>query len=128
MVREIDILVVVKDIAIVDSFDEEMAGIGYEARREQGIEGRRYFTKGGFNRTHHVHMYQSGHKNISQHLVFKAYLLAHPEEAGSYGALKLKLAKQFPDHTHYYQAGKKSYVDALMGRAAQWDSGTTHNR
>ncbi|MBT2701308.1 GrpB family protein [Bacillus sp. ISL-40] len=37
-----------------------MVEIGYDPRGEQGIEGRRYFSKGGSNRTHHVHVYQNG--------------------------------------------------------------------
>lgn len=74
----IDILVVVTDMDIVDSHHEKMAGLGYSARGEQGIEGRRYFTKGGYNRTHHVHIYPANHMNIKKHLDFKGYLLAHP--------------------------------------------------
>ncbi len=51
----IDILVVVKDIENVDFYNNEMTDIGYSDRGEQGIVGRRYFTKGGNSRTHHVH-------------------------------------------------------------------------
>lgn len=79
----IDILLVVKDIERVDLCNEKMADIGYSVRGEQGIVGRRYFTKGGSSRTHHVHIYQTGNINIQQHLNFKGYLLSHSEDAKS---------------------------------------------
>ncbi|GAA3347787.1 hypothetical protein GCM10017717_22800 [Deinococcus persicinus] len=53
----IDILPVVKDIHHVDNFNLEMQKIGYVAKGENGITQRRYFQKGGDNRTHHVHFY-----------------------------------------------------------------------
>lgn len=56
----IDILSVVRDIHIIDNNNDEMKKVGYEPKGENGIPGRRYFQKGGDNRTHHVHIYQLG--------------------------------------------------------------------
>ncbi|WP_460321581.1 GrpB family protein [Paenibacillus sp. YSY-4.3] len=56
--------------------------------------GRRYFSKGGDHRTHHVHIYEVGNINIEYHLSFKEYLMNHPDEAKTYGELKIHLAKQ----------------------------------
>ncbi|WP_349632618.1 GrpB family protein [Peribacillus simplex] len=56
----IDILAVVKDVECVADFNKEMEEIGYDARWENGIAGRRFFRKGGDERTHHIHMFQKG--------------------------------------------------------------------
>src|SRR5690348_1321198 len=52
----IDILVEVKEINKIDDYNEEMKELGYIARGELGIPGRRYFIKGMHERTHHVHI------------------------------------------------------------------------
>ncbi|MBS4201782.1 GrpB family protein [Bacillus sp. FJAT-49732] len=116
----IDILIVVKDIKIVDSFNEQLQDIGYEPRGENGIAGRRYFPKGQEHRTHHVHIYQVGHVNIKTHLDFKDYLMAHREDAASYGDLKRRLAKQFPEDHYKYQEEKQVIVDELVKKAIKW--------
>lgn len=35
-----------------------MIDIGYEAKGENGIRGRRYLQKGGDDRTHHVYIFE----------------------------------------------------------------------
>ena len=58
----IDILIVVKDIEKIDLYDEAMIIQGYEPRGENGIPGRRYFSKGKNNRTHHIHIFRKDMK------------------------------------------------------------------
>lgn len=54
---------VVTNISLVDKHNKEFVAIGYECMGEFGIEGRRYFRKGGDNRTHQIHIFeQSNHK------------------------------------------------------------------
>jgi GrpB-like predicted nucleotidyltransferase (UPF0157 family) len=118
----IDLLVVVKEIDRVDWYAKDMTELGYSCRGEQGIVGRRYFTKGGNSRTHHVHIFEAGNINIKTHLDFKAFMLAHPEDAKRYGELKLELAEKFPDDIHKYQAGKEAFVQALVEKAITYAS------
>ncbi|ULL17548.1 GrpB family protein [Paenibacillus sp. H1-7] len=116
----IDIVVAVRSIQAVDAFNERMIEAGFQPRGENGIAGRRYFTKGGERRTHHIHIFEAGDVNILAHLDFKAYLTAHPDEARRYGELKLRLAEQYPDHVHRYQEGKQFFVQQLAQKAAEW--------
>jgi GrpB-like predicted nucleotidyltransferase (UPF0157 family) len=116
----IDILIVVKDIEIVDVFNRKMRELGYEAKGENGITGRRYFPKGNENRTHHVHIFQVGNENIKTHLDFKEYLIEHPDDAQKYGELKIKLLKQFPDNHYKYQAAKQAFVNELVKEVKKW--------
>ncbi|WP_223702223.1 GrpB family protein [Sutcliffiella deserti] len=113
----IDILVVVKEIEKIDQYNEALRKAGYKPKGENGIAGRRYFSKGKDKRTHHVHIFQVGHENIKDHLDFKAYLMANSEDAKAYGDVKLKLAKQFPESHHNYQVGKQKFVNELMKKA-----------
>ncbi len=123
----IDILPVVRDIARVDAYNSEMLAHGYEPRGELGLAGRRYFPKGGNERTHHVHVYQIGHPDIFRHIAFRDYLRAHPDEAKPYGDLKEELAKRFPYDSGGYVEGKEALVQALEQKALVWSGlGTSH--
>ncbi|WP_282941577.1 GrpB family protein [Paenibacillus sp. RC67] len=116
----IDILIEVVNIEVISSFNEAMHDEGFSPKGENGIPGRRYFTKGGDQRTHHVHIFEVGHPSIAAHLDFKAYMLEHPQDAADYGQLKLRLAEQFPESVHQYQDGKRSLLENLVQKAAIW--------
>ena len=116
----IDMLPVVKDIARINAYNEAMRQLGYEPRGEFGLEGRRYFPKGGDNRTHHVHIYQAGHPAIERHLAFRDYLRAHPEVANEYGDLKEKLAHRYSNDPASYVNGKEAWVLATEQKALTW--------
>lgn len=116
----IDILMVVHDISSVDHLNPSMLELGYEAKGENGIPGRRFFQKGGDHRTHHVHVFQEGDKQINFHLDFKKYLLQHPDQAAKYKQKKLELATKYPHEHHRYQEGKQDLVSELAELAKQW--------
>lgn len=116
----IDIMPVVKDINIIDKCNEKMQDIGYEPKGENGIPGRRYFQKGGDNRSHHVHLYQVGSNEIKRHLVFRDYLQIHPDVMKHYGELKEKLAQQFPHDIESYINGKEHLVREIEVKALDW--------
>jgi GrpB-like predicted nucleotidyltransferase (UPF0157 family) len=117
----IDIMPVVKDIHNIDHYNEAMRDIGYEPKGENGIPGRRYFQKGGDQRSHHVHIYKAGSEEITRHLAFRDYLLTHPEDKERYGDLKEKLAQQFPYDVKSYIKGKDRLVRELEVKALEWE-------
>ena len=116
----IDIMPVVRDIYLIDSYNEAMREIGYIPKGENGIHGRRYFQKGGKKRTHHVHMFQVGSSNIKRHLAFRDYLRAHAEVKKRYGELKTQLAEQYPYDIESYIEGKNDLVKKIERKALQW--------
>ncbi|GIN58305.1 hypothetical protein J8TS2_26240 [Lederbergia ruris] len=81
---------------------------------ENGIPERKYLAKGKANRTHHVHIFQTGNEHIKLHLDFKNYFIQNPEMAKRYGELKVALAKQFPEEHDRYQQGKQSFVNEVV--------------
>lgn len=116
----IDIMPVVKDISKIEQYNGKMVAIGYEAKGENGIAGRRYFQKGGDERTHHVHMYENDSPEIDRHLAFRDFLRAHPEKAKAYGDLKEKLAQQFPYDIESYIKGKEQLASEIEREAIVW--------
>lgn len=117
----IDMMPIVRNIENVDKYNEKMAEIGYEGLGEFGLPGRRYFRKGGENRTHQVHMYQFDNETeIERHLAVRDYLRAHKEAATTYGDLKEGLAKKFPADIQGYMEGKDAFVKDLERKGLEW--------
>ncbi|GKV56131.1 hypothetical protein NCCP2222_20780 [Sporosarcina sp. NCCP-2222] len=116
----IDIMPVVKEIARIDFFNQTMLELGYEAKGENGIVGRRYFQKGGDERTHHIHVYEEGSPEIGRHLAFRDYLREHPDMAEKYGELKEGLAKRYPRDVAAYIRGKEQLALEIEREALEW--------
>ena len=69
-------------------------------------------------RTHHLHMVE-GTTIFQQHweaLGFRDYLIAHPETAAEYAALKTQLAAQHPRDRTAYTQGKTQFIAQVMAR------------
>lgn len=116
----IDILIEVNYIKNVDIYNKDMEDIGYIAKGSFGIEGRRFFMKGLYNRTHHVHVFQTGNPEIERHLNFRDYMIAHPNEAEYYGDLKKELAVKFKYNIDGYCDGKDNYIKEIDKNARIW--------
>lgn len=116
----IDILPVVRDIRKIDAYNNAMIAIGYKPKGENGLPGRRYFQKGGDNRTHHIHIYEKGNPGIERHLAFRDFLRIHPDIARKYGDLKEALAVQFPYDIDAYINGKEKLAKEIEQQALLW--------
>jgi len=113
----IDILVEVKDIEAVDRYNNKMEELGYEVMGEYGIPKRRFFRKGGNNRTHHIHIFQVGNEEIERHINFKEYLIAHPDKAREYSKLKEKLTNKYTYDVENYTNGKSDFIKEIDRKA-----------
>ena len=117
----IDMMAIVKDLSAVNELLSKFDALGYEYKGEYGIRGRRFFTKGGTNHTHHLHIYEEKNKkDTSRHLAVREYLNNHPETAKEYGELKAKLAEEFTYDPDGYCNGKDAYVKELEQKAIKW--------
>jgi GrpB-like predicted nucleotidyltransferase (UPF0157 family) len=117
----IDIMIAVWNIARIDQYNDALAKLGYDAKGEKGIPGRRFFARGNpALRSHHVHIFQTGHPDIERHLIFRDYLIAHPEEAHAYAHLKDQLAQRFPEDRESYTNGKGDFINEMNRRARAW--------
>jgi GrpB-like predicted nucleotidyltransferase (UPF0157 family) len=114
----IDILIVVRDIASVDTLHAPMVALGYQPKGENGIPGRRYFRKGSDDlHTHHVHVFQADSPEVDRHLRFRDYMRTHPEQAQAYADLKQDLARRFPQDAESYTSGKGSFIQQIDRQA-----------
>ncbi|WP_245830959.1 GrpB family protein [Sediminibacillus massiliensis] len=121
----IDIMPTVKKLENVDALNDEMRNIGYEALGEFGINNRRYFRKGGENRTHQVHIFQYDNNiEIERHLAVRDYLQDHESARIEYGNLKEHLANKFPKDIEGYSNGKDAFMKKLEQKALEWKRNT----
>lgn len=119
----IDMLAEVSDLAELDDRTRVLESLGYEAKGEWGIPGRRYFRREHEGiRTHQLHAFDVRSQQADRHLAFRDYLIAHPEAAQAYGELKQHLAGRFPTDIHAYMAGKDAFVKRYESEALAWRS------
>ncbi|MFX3616969.1 MAG: GrpB family protein [Sporolactobacillus sp.] len=118
----IDILIEVSDLDIADHAADEMIDAGYRALGENGIKGRRYFSKENAAGDHlyHVHVFQEESPEVIRHLAFRDYLRTHEEDAAFYAEIKQQLARSFPDDRDGYTTGKNAAIRQIEDRALQW--------
>ena len=115
----IDILIEVSSLEQLDALNGTMESIGYEPKGELGISRRRYFQKGGLDRTHQIHAFQSGDSHVVRHLAFRDYLRDNPETAREYEQLKTAVAKTCGNDLGRYCDGKDEFVKRLEAKALQ---------
>jgi len=124
----IDMLPVVKDILEVDPITSLIEALGYEAKGEYGMPGRRFFVKSQEGkRLFNVHVFEEGHPDIQRHLLFRNYLRAHPEEALAYAELKKELVLKYPTDIERYCWGKEDFIKEMDKKAAIWYNSLSHN-
>lgn len=118
----IDILLEASSLAEVDRRAPRMESLGYEAKGEFGIAGRRYFRRDDEwgVRTHQVHAFAVGNEDIVRHLAFRDYMIAHPQIARLYGELKRQLAERHPNDMGAYSEAKDGFVREHQSKALLW--------
>lgn len=118
----IDMLAVVASLSQADASRGAFETLGYTVMGEYGIQGRRYYPKGGDNRTHHIHLFRFDNVYaIERHLAFRDYLEAHEEVRRQYGALKMRLAALYPENIEGYMDGKDAFVKCKEQEALKWN-------
>ncbi len=116
----LDISLEVDQLVHLDTQNLSMQHLGYEVMGEYGIPGRRYFRKGGDQRTHHIHAFASGDPGLFRHLAFRDYLRAHPNIAEAYGQLKWEIAQSCNHDLEEYCDKKDPFVKLHESKALAW--------
>ena len=117
----IDFVLEVENLEEVIESISEFEALGYLSKGEFGIPGRQFFTRDTHGeRSHHLHVFQTGHPDIERHTVFRDYLRANPEAAREYEQLKEKLAKRFPKQSGNYTAAKSDFILSMDEVARYW--------
>jgi GrpB-like predicted nucleotidyltransferase (UPF0157 family) len=117
----VDLLLEVRDVTVLDAYDDTMRSLGYIVAGENGIPGRRFYVMGTEEyRKYHIHCFDANSPQVARHLAFRDYMRAHPQSAASYAALKQDLAHQFATDAESYVAGKDAFVKEYERRALAW--------
>ena len=116
----IDILIEVSSLEALDQRNKALESLGYKVKGENGIAGRRYFQKGGDDRTHHLHCFLSGDDNLDRHRAFKAYLIAHPAIALQYAEIKQQAATDCRNDSSIYMSLKNDFIQKHETLALEW--------
>ena len=72
-------------------------------------------------RTHHIHMVEGHFTEHWDRLLFRDYLVEHPEVAREHEALKTRLASASPRERVAYTRGKTDFIDRVTERAKRHD-------
>ncbi|MDI1351819.1 MAG: GrpB family protein [bacterium] len=109
----VDILLVVKEIKLVDSLNSKFEALGYVCMGEYGISGRRFYWKSKDTRTHNIHLFEEGSSEILRHVSFRDFMRNHEDYAKAYSVLKCCLAEVFTEDIENYVNGKSSFVQQI---------------
>lgn len=71
-------------------------------------------------RTHHIHMVEADFAGHWERLLFVDYLIAHPQTARDYEALKLRLATEHARDRVAYTEGKSEFIGRVMVEARRY--------
>ena len=118
----IDILIEIDDVGSLDDHAKHLEEVGYHGRGENGIPGRRYFEKGGEDRTHQIHVFNRGSLGVIRHLAFRDYLCRHPQIAHEYATLRKEVAGTCNNDIDLYCDGKNQFIKKHEKFAIEWYS------
>ncbi len=116
----IDIMLEVTDLISLDNKRTHFENMKYEVMGEMGIPRRRYYRKGGDNRTHQIHAFASGDSHLVRHLAFRDYLRSHKEIADEYGKLKAEIALLANNDIERYCDLKDAFIKHHEALALTW--------
>jgi GrpB-like predicted nucleotidyltransferase (UPF0157 family) len=115
----IDILVSVPDLSDEARYVPAIESVGVTLRMREPDKAHIYLRNSN-PRTLHVHVCERGSQWERDHLLFRDYLRASPDAAGSYEQLKLAAAQAYRDDRIAYTEAKGPFIESILARAEAW--------
>ncbi len=106
----------------------EAQGYDYFWRPTNGDDGPPFYAwfikrdRPGGARTHHIHMVEAEFTEHWDRLLVRDFLIDHPEVAGEYEAVKIRLASDFPGDRVAYTRGKTDFIARVTEQAKRYYS------
>ncbi len=117
----IDIYIGARSIYDAQQGIEPIKSLGYQFWDENPNKEKLFFVKGmppfGSGRTHHIHIVEHKGNYWNAVILFRDYMLCHPDEIAVYAALKYKLAETFRNDREAYTDGKTDYITSILKKA-----------
>ena len=116
----VDLMVVVTALDALLDHRSAIESLGYRWRGENGLPGRRYFTRDDVDgcRRVHLHVYAEDATDIARHLAFRDHLRADSALAASYDNEKARCQAIHPRDAGAYSACKSGWIAATEARLA----------
>jgi GrpB-like predicted nucleotidyltransferase (UPF0157 family) len=112
----IDILLVLQDGCPLEEAAILLAGVGYEKGQflqEEGV----FLIKGSEDvHSHYLHLRHPAHA-WQKYIVFRDYLVRHPEKALEYESLKANLGHTHATNRELYTRGKDAFIRSILALA-----------
>ena len=112
----IDMLLVAPALPDLDNRATGLAALGFAAKGENGIAGRRYFVRRDTcgKRTHHLHSFADGAPEIARHLAFRDRLRADASLQDEYASIKRRALGDGSVSRTQYQARKDAFIARVL--------------
>jgi GrpB-like predicted nucleotidyltransferase (UPF0157 family) len=120
----IDLDIIIESSALLPDVIVRLAELGYTHVGDLDVPGREAFRREGEDvpndntgkrwPRHNLYVCPQDGPGVVEHLDFRDYLRAHPEEILVYEALKRRLAQTFPDDLDAYTEGKAAYIQGVL--------------
>ena len=110
----IDICIVVASRRDIPHVAKALTKVGYVHRGDLGVPDREAFAQPAGFPKHHLYASHRGSLDLKNQLGLRDYLRSHPEAARTYGDLKKRLAKEFPEDIDGYIAGKTEFILGIL--------------
>ncbi|PDT16134.1 hypothetical protein CO670_13795 [Rhizobium sp. J15] len=117
----IDIDIVLPGLEHIEDATRALLSENYEPRGNRHDDEMWAFLSTGLAPAERVYLCPVGNRTHKNRLAFRDYLIAHPEAAADYAALKLRLAAEFRMDGDRYTAEKREFVDTIVTRALRGD-------
>lgn len=111
----LDIAVGYSHASRTDEIHSRLESIGYVFHRDQGETGGLVFIKGPeARRTHYLHLVGFDSVQWRNYIRFREALRADENLREAYAALKLELARRYPDDRLSYLEGKGDFIEGVL--------------
>jgi len=112
----LDFMIAVKSVDVYVKFIEPMKELGYEFRRDnRETQEHILFVKGAEDlRTHYLKMTERDSGFWKEHILFRDYLINHPETAKEYKELKESLQESHSSSRATYTEAKAELIQKIL--------------
>lgn len=117
----IDIDIVLPNLGHIEETTRVLLAEGYEPRGNRYDDDVWAFLSRGSVPAERVYLCPTGNGTHRNRLAFRNYLIAHPQAAADYAALKRRLAAEFRTDGDRYTAEKRSFIAAIVARSSTGD-------
>lgn len=111
----LDIAVAVKDKKALEELIPIMTDAGYDVKNSIDDLGEILARKGTPDcRTHYIHIEVLGSEFWNDHILFRDYLLNHPEYIPEYEKVKVDAFNHFKDERKKYTSAKNDFIQKIL--------------